>query len=345
MATLQDISQETGLSLSTISHVLNGRPGFSDKTRKRVLAAAKKLNYKPNLLARGLRNSGGIQIVGMLWSLGRPEAQTIIRSVGQRLWRQGYAMQMHESMSHDAVVLDALEDLNRRGVEAVVVQHYPGMLDNEAIVEQLEKFKAVILVSINITDGAVHTHWDTVFQDAGPGIAQVMDYWAATGRKRPALLGNAQLLNKYAQPMEMFRSRLKAHGWPASDFIIDKGQTGEPGHFVNFYVDALDRQFAGQPFPYDAVLCVGDDGAAALHHWLGERGVEVGRDVSVIGYGNMEWTSTLRPQLSSIEPYSEQVAQTVTSMLFTRLGNPALSRQIKTVSSSFLWRASAGEAI
>jgi DNA-binding LacI/PurR family transcriptional regulator len=284
MATLNDISRETGLSLSTISHVLNGRPGFSAQTRDRVHAAARKLNYKPNLMARGLRGSRGTQMVGLVWSLGRPEAQMIIRMVGQRLWQQGYAMQMHESMSSDAMVLEALRDLNSRGVEAVVVQHYIGMLKNRDILKQLEKFKSVVLVSINITDGAISGPWDTIIQDAAPAVESLMDYWARTGRKRPALMGTRDLIERFEQPLTSFKKKLVEHGWSDEDFIIDKGTAGNFGQYVDSYIEAIDKQFHGRHFPYDAVLCVGDDGAGAMHYWLGENGYKVGQDVSVAGY-------------------------------------------------------------
>ena len=65
MATIREISEKTGVSIATVSKVLNGKSGVNEKTRKKILSAAKDLNYRPNLNARNLKKDTAGQLVSL----------------------------------------------------------------------------------------------------------------------------------------------------------------------------------------------------------------------------------------------------------------------------------------
>ena len=107
MVTLSDISQKTGLSVATVSHVLNNRKGYKAATRERVLEAAKALGYEANPLARGLRGKA-TQTVGVLWSLGRPSGEGVVREITDRIGKRSYVSYVADNLLKEGLLCQAL---------------------------------------------------------------------------------------------------------------------------------------------------------------------------------------------------------------------------------------------
>ncbi len=337
MATLSDISRETGLSVATVSHALNDRPGYSRATRQRVQAAARALGYRANPLARGLLGKS-TKTIGIVWSLGRPNAEGLVRELAMRMWRRGYLTFMADGLSDPSASREILADLGRRGVDGVVLQANHGLLNDPEIVARLKGFGAAVAV----TDEMGAPPVDLVIQDISYAIGQIMDYFRATGRRR---IGFAGSVHSNAEKIGPLRAKLQEWGVSDRDVTIDTGEAGRPLNHYEHYVAALNRHFppGGRGFPFDAVICASDDGAAAVTGWLRGRGLRVPEDVGVVGVGDVNLTRAANPPLASVERHYGELAEAIDGMLFRRLGRGGGEAKVKRVPSTFVWRESAGK--
>jgi DNA-binding LacI/PurR family transcriptional regulator len=107
------------------------------------------------------------------------------------------------------------------------------------------------------------------------------------------------------------------------------------------YRRALDERFS-ERFPFDAVLCASDEGAAAMIKWLRRRGLNVPGDVAVRGFNGAEWGESMSPPLASVDRRDEAVGTEIDRMVFARLKNPDLPPQRRTIPMRMIWRESAG---
>jgi LacI family transcriptional regulator len=335
MATLQDISRETGLSVATVSHALNGRAGYSQATRKLVKRTAADLGYVANPMARALLGKS-TKTIGIVWSLGRPNAEGFVREIASRMWRRGYVTYMADGMSDPGACLAILSDFDRRRVDGVVFQANSPLLTNPAIIQHLKRFRAAVAV---MNCAFAEPPVDLVVQDEPNGVGQVMDYWWATGRRRPCVIGEAAAMSVMIEP---FMAKVREYGWPEEGAVIDTGAGARVSRNFDYYLEGLNRQFEDGRFPFDAVLCAGDDGAAAVLPWLKKRRYGVPEDVAIVGFGNIDLIRGIDPPIASVERHYEPSADAIDEILFERLGRLDQPRQVRTIPSTFIWRESAG---
>ncbi|MEO0778257.1 MAG: LacI family DNA-binding transcriptional regulator, partial [Bacteroidota bacterium] len=119
MANMKDLAQATGVSLATVSRVFNESYKVKPATRKKVLAMAKKLNYRPNKIAAGLRKgkSGSIGIVIPI--IDREVFSSSIKSMEEVLSQAGYHVvicQSHESYDKEQQIIENLKQLKIDGI-------------------------------------------------------------------------------------------------------------------------------------------------------------------------------------------------------------------------------------
>lgn len=337
MPTLMDISRKTGLSVATVSNTLNGRTGYSQATRRLVEQTARELGYTANPLARGLLGKG-TKAVGLLWSLGGPHsAEGMARDIALRMQHRGYVTHLTDSLSDPDVVGRQLTDFRRRGVDAVVIQYECGAATEE-ICTQLKGFRAAVAVGpVEPFEGL-----DWIHHDMPHGFCQAVDHLADTGRSHPAILVHVEVSS---HKIKTFLGQCRHRGMEVSDgSVIDFRASGQLRQYAADCRKMLEEQFATD-FPFDSLICMCDELAAAALGWLRGKGLRVPEDVAVVGCNNAVLAESIRPALASIERNDEKVAAAIEEMIFSRLDNPELPARRQAVAAEFVWRQSAGVEI
>lgn len=341
--TNRQLAAEAGLSEATVSLVMNNRAqaiGIKASTRRRVLEIAKRHNYVPNPLARGL-NGKATRSVGIIWSLGEPDASGFVRELTKHIWNRKYVAFIADAMSDNSICQAVLAEYDRRGIDGIIFRADQQLLGDTRIIEHLKQFRAAV---VSVPHPVPPIGLDLIIRNEEHGVVEVMEYWRRTGRKRPCILGNANTLTVTSWSRAM-REQCQANGWPHEDCVVDIGAGGQIGRYFEHYQASLGRHFPDGKFPYDAVLCAGDDGAAAITSWLKKQGTRVPEDVSVVGFGNLDIVKGFDPPLASVERHLEQAVEAIEAMLFERLEHPDVPAQHRIIPSTFIWRESAGREI
>ena len=325
---LQEIAAQAGVSAMTVSRALSGKGRIADTTRQRITAIAAGLGYRPNLLARELKQ-GSSCCVGMLWSMSHPyNGVELLRTLSQKLLEAGYGSLVVDSMSDAVLVRRALEDFLARRVEILLLDDRMCLESREQFSPLLRKFKSVILVKQHPFADAP---FDQSVMDPVPALEDAVRFFKAQGRKHAAVLSPRlrhtelwkQLSRKYAFPIELLE--------PGKEW--KKNLRGETAFLEKNYPGAL---------PFDVIFSMVDETALLLIGYLRRRGLDVPRDVAVCGFNNSLLTQLSTPALASLETASAQLGPAIEELIFDRIRDPGRPPRRITLPLRFFPRASAG---
>lgn len=338
--TIKEIANKANVSHGLVSAILNGshdKLRSSDETRARVLSIANELGYRPNSLARGLRGKR-TKSVGLIW----PFADEWIGDgvIGQDILRdshdRGYATFYAESRYDSQYLAQTIEDFSQRCVDALIMHGPMAILKSKKIVDQLNALPAAVVVTQSLIDSLT---CDQLIHNRNRAIEEVAEYFATTGRKRPAMVVSMDDPDNHAK-YNAFRDRLVALGVEEhDDMLVDLGRTVIP-HTEQLQQKIRDR--SEQLSRIDAILCLNDFVAIAVTQGLKACGREVPADVGVVGMNNNDVASLWSPPLASIDRRRQDIKAAVMSMVINRLQKPKMPAQRQQVDMSFVWRESAG---
>ena len=325
---LQEIAARAGVSAMTVSRALSGKGRIADATRQRITAIAAGLGYRPNLLARELKQ-GSSCCVGMLWSMSHPyNGVELLRDLSRKLLEAGFASLVVDSMSDAVLVRRALEDFLARRVEILLLDDRMCLESRGQFSSLLCKFKSVILVKQHPFADAP---FDQIVMDPVPALEGAVRFFKEQGRKHAAVLTPRarhielwkQLSRKYALPIDLLGLK---NDWR-------KNIRGE--------IDFLEKHYP-RVLPFDVIFSMVDETALLLIDYLRGRGLDVPRDVAVCGFNNSLLTQLSTPALASLETTSAQLGPAIEELIFDRIRDPGRPPRRITLPLRFCPRASAG---
>ncbi|OQA85660.1 MAG: Ribose operon repressor [Lentisphaerae bacterium ADurb.Bin242] len=323
-ATIKDVARESGVSTMTVTRAFRSDALVSTETRRKVLDAAKKLNYRPNLSARVLRG-GSSRSVGIL--LSNPAGNSIVRRISEKLLPDNYVTYIVESLGDLNIIHSALQEFENRRVDAIVMEWRPNFFPLEPLIE---RHKNVILFT---REGRPEYPCDCCFLDYKPAIREAVEYLLWRGRRNIYYLGREDTVEIRDMKKVLEGFRLPFNHIETSLF------RSKPA-FANYY-DALKTALRSGKRP-DVVFTFGDMAAMQVCRCVADFGLKVPGDIAVIGHGNNDFSEFMQPPIASLEGFADKVAEKVCDMLVNRLQNPDSSKRSSTVEAEFIKRASAG---
>jgi DNA-binding LacI/PurR family transcriptional regulator len=351
MATIVDISRETGLARTTVAEVLRGKAGYSQASRDRVAAAARRLGYRPNYLSKAL-HGGKSMSMGAIWPMrGVTGDVDVAMALLEEAQGKGYAV-YHAEHSNDLEKRRRLvREYADRRVDALLLWSDSGSLLE--LSEDLSKLPAVVALN----DQPINDfRCDVLILDRTAAITEVVDHLAASGRNRPAIVLDSTPSQQHK--IEWFRGccrrwgmraderslvNLRAHRRPRpprGGEIFDK-PTLDPEMMADYF-HAYEKHFC-DGVDIDALLCGTDQGAMAAIRFLTGRGLRVPQDVAVIGWNNVPAAPLWTPPLASIDRSQDATIKALRDLLLGRLESPEGGPRQQTVHMKFVWRESAGK--
>jgi DNA-binding LacI/PurR family transcriptional regulator len=284
---MADVAALSGVSVATVSRVVNGSVPVDADKRERVLAAIDTLDYRPSATARALAH-GTSTIVGVLAARanGYGYAATI-ESIHDECRKNGWtvAVGLLDAESDAAALERALDPiLTQRLVGAIVIGFDP--IAFEAIPILARRHRVVLAAgSLSDSDAVSQVHLDDF-----AGAYEATSYLLGLGHRT---------VHHLAVPGAQ-RDRGRMGGWRQA--LIDAGAEVPEPWSVSW--DSVKARDTGLAVPADgtvtAVLCGNDETAMGLIRGLGERGISVPGDISVVGFDDHPLSELLTPSLSTV---------------------------------------------
>ncbi|WP_431917793.1 LacI family DNA-binding transcriptional regulator [Nonomuraea jabiensis] len=302
--TMREVADRAGVSIKTVSRVVNGEPHIRPEKVRRVHAAIDELGWVPNRAARALR-TGQVGVVGIaVTELRRPYLAGLVEALVTEADRWGMLAAV-EPTHGDPARLAAVLAARGRTFDGVVL-----IGPTAPVGDGLDERPVVV-----VQGGAAGV--DRVEEDVAEAAALMARHLDVMGRSRPALLGAHQ---------DELRACLEGSG-PVPVPCADLGEVADRRAGARAAVQVLERH----P-DVDVLLCVNDEVALGALAALVKHGVDVPGRVAVAGYGNLEDGRFSTPSLTTIDPGPARLARSALELLADRLAGTA-PRQPRAVVS------------
>lgn len=316
-ATLADVARLAGLSPTSASMILNGRPNtrLSQEAHDRVIAAARELGYRPNVAARGLRTEKTLTI-GFITDVVATTrfASGLIRGALQGAEEANHVMLVLETGGDPARETEAVAAVLDRQVDGIV---FASMRAREFDVPEMPAGTGVVM--LNATNPG---HATCVLPDEYAGGRLAIDLLVRHGHRSIALLGQSEEIVRdpaasatVARRFAGIRDAMAEHGLTFAEEVPIDLYRWEPDEGFAATAALLARRR-----DIGALLCMNDRLAFGAYQALAEAGLAIPRDVSVISFDNDELAAYLRPGLTTIALPHEAMGRRAVELL---LSDPA----------------------
>lgn len=325
MATIQDVAALAGVSISSVSNVLNGRTEkLGRETYRRIEAAIRELGYRPNLVARQLK-TGNAHLLGVLVpSTANPmfgELAVHIEAAAKE--QQNLRVLLANSHRDRKQESSIFEELLALGVHGVILASSP--TDESHLEAAVERGMAVVSYD---RDGGHASRVDHVSPDYMAATRMAVEHLVGKGHRRLTLLTPDLKTASRVRKREGFLAAARAAGIGATANILEV--IAGAGHGDSNLADAgyaSAARIAAMPASRrpTGIVTINDMMALGLMAGLHQAGLSVPRDVSVIGMDNLVMTAYANPPLTTVAIPSREMAAAMVRMVAERLADPTLA--------------------
>ncbi|WP_420000168.1 LacI family DNA-binding transcriptional regulator [Streptomyces boninensis] len=312
--TARDVAELAGVSVATVSHVVNGRGGrFGDATRDRVLAAVSELGYAPNSSARGLRRQRTDQVALLVGSIGVPANDRLAAQLHEAADAAGYGV-LTLLVDSELRARHALDLLHRGIADGAVISDPYHCLDGDRLPALARSHLSMVVMDNTVTpDG-----FDVLRMRELEACAEGLDQLIGGRRRRVAFIGHQSDLRDTGRPTERYAAyaqALERHGLEPDERLV---VSGADDRSQSYWAMTGLLQLAHPP---DAVFCASDRAAVSAIWAVRDAGLSVPTDVAVLGAGNIKEGLITRPALSTVGLPQLDFGE-VLRLLFERLAAP-----------------------
>ena len=311
VATLKDVAQLAGVSVKTVSNVVNGYSFVKPENRRRVEQALAATGYRPNLGARNLRRGRTGFLALVVPELGIPYFGELAGLVITAARAEGWNVLVEQTPATRDRERSTLAALGPHMIDAAIIS--PEALHTEDFA-QLDIGVPLVLVGEHSVDAPI----DRVAIDNVLAAKTAVTHLAESGRTRIAAIGQHPHRGTAALRLAGFQAALAETGLPQPAELVQPALH----YHRSDGADAM-RRLLSLPQPPDAVFCFNDLLAIGALRAAAERGLRVPEDLAVVGFDNTEEGRFSRPALTSIAPDKGAIARAAIELIRRRLAEPA----------------------
>lgn len=328
MITIKDVAKRAGVSPSTVSRTLSGKVPVDRQTREKVMEAIRALNYKPNILAKGLKE-GRTNTIGLIIpNICNPVFPAVARGVEDVAREKGFTVILCNTDENIEAEKDYVEKLQKRWVDGFIFA--TAREESQHILELKEKGFPVVLV-VRHMDEAV----DAVVIDNYKSSVEAVEYLINTGHRRICIINGDRSLTLYSERFEGYRHALEAAGLPfIPELVLDVAGRDDNGY------GAVMGLLKKGILP-DAVFATSDPRAIGAIRAIKDCGLNVPGDVSVVGFDDLSISPFLDPPLTTVsQPLYEMGAKAARRLIEIINGEKNEKAKIELVKASLVIRKS-----
>ncbi len=330
MADIKDVARLAGVSVATVSRVINHSTYVSEPIVKQVNEAIEKLGYRSNSWGRSLRKAQSKNILVLAPTLSSLFYAPIFRGLYETASEQGYNVLACGTGGTAQTEREHLNMLYSRLADAVV------LLNSKLSPDELVTLAAHYPVVLSCEDSDIAEICTVDIDNYRAGYDAARCLWDKNGRNFAIVSG----------PMEHVLCQKRAKGF--IDGLTSKGASFHPEMlFKGDYsfragYDAF-LVFEEQSTVLDAVFCMSDQMAAGYARHALDAGYDVGNDIRIIGFDNMDFTEMYKPSLSTVAQPCYEIGFHCIDLLLKQLQEPSMEKQHIVLEHRFILRESTGD--
>lgn len=324
--TVYDIAEDSGLSIATVSRVLNNTGLVSQATQAKVAESVKKLGYRPSRGQALIPMENGVILV-CIPSFTSNYIAEMIKGIKSSANRYGYQVVVYDNQINRNTLKQFLLLLKRLKCVGVIVTMH---IDEES----LKKIDSLVpVVTCNYLSPAYEC--TSVNFNAKEASSNIVNYLLSIGRKRIALINFPDSQAIYDDAYEGFIEAMYRFGMP-----VEKDQIVTIPHIdYNIALSAITPLFSGSDHP-DAVIALSDMFAVSAMRAITSQGLKIPQDVALVGFDNEDYSSCLTPSLTSLEQPKNRMGFVSCELLVEKILEPDVPIKHITFSAELIIRES-----
>ncbi len=309
---VRDVAAAAGASIASVSRVLNGSGYASADLRDRVARAVESTGYTPNFSAKHLR-TGRSKAVGLMMSnLGNPFLSTFVGEVERHMQAAGFSLLVASAYDMPSREEELLTLFESRQLEGIIAS--PSL---ENVPRKQNPFARCKLPLI-IIDRDIDCDADFICQDHRTGVRQAVEYLASLGHRRIALLGPSMAIRPGREKQLGYRDGLEAAGLDFDPALVCMLQSAVDSSRQQM------EQMLGLPERPTALIGLGTRILSGALHTARRSGLDIPRDLSIIGIGTDEVFAFMYPPMTILRFNIEQAARATADLMIERLNGDSV---------------------
>src|ERR1051325_9304110 len=307
MATIREVAESAGVSYATVSHVINNTRVVTQETRERVLAAMAALNYRPNALARSLRQGKTNTLGLVLPDSANPFFAEISRSIEDEAFKKGYSVFLCNTeldTQRELFYVDVLSKKQVDGIIFVAAGDQPDSLDF-----LLRQNMSVVMIDRDLPNVEV----DAVLTDHRLGGFLATHHLIELGHTRIACIAGPSSITPSAERITGYRQALEEANLPYDDSLVLRGD-----YHAQSGMELTHVLLAMTPRP-TAIFALNDLMALGALRAAAEANYSVPRDLAIVGYDDLELARFTSPSLTTIAQPKKEIGSQAVNLLAARI--------------------------
>ncbi|MDA8068320.1 MAG: LacI family DNA-binding transcriptional regulator [Actinomycetota bacterium] len=330
---MREVAERAGVAISSVSRTLSGHPDVSEEMREQVMAAVSELGYKPDLLAQGLRSRSSLSIGFVAGDISNPLFAQIARGAEVKLRENEYSMLLTNSLVEPDLDRQNIELLEQRRADGLIV-----LLVSETHEPTLNALANLTVPLVVVErDLPPRIHASKVVSDHAAGVSAAVEHLLELGHRRIAIIGGPDV-RPTRQRLESAERVLAERGLDPSSLIARNGLFSEE-HGVQATAEMLNL-----PEPPTALIAGSNQIMAGALQVISEKGLELGRELSFIGYDDIAVAKVYRPPISVVERDLVAIGEVAAELLLTHVRDHNSEPQEVVLPTRYIRRGSCGPA-
>jgi DNA-binding LacI/PurR family transcriptional regulator len=288
MSNILEVALKAKVSIATVSRVVNNSPHKVNlATRKKVLAAIRKLDYRPNALAKGLLMKKTMTVGIIIPDISNPYYAEIVRGIQDMADQYGYAVILLNTDRNQERIVKHIYFLREKSADGIIFSG--GVIHGKKVLSSLKELRERVVVI-----GRHRVDFSAVMVDNVGGATKATQHLIGLNHRRIGFIGGPDKSSSAKDRLSGYRNALIQHRYPVENNLIRKGDFTPRSGFLSA------RELIQSERP-TALFTANDQMAFGAIRAANELGLSVPDDLSVVGFDNIPFSSYFDPPLTTVE--------------------------------------------
>ncbi|MDF2725608.1 MAG: LacI family transcriptional regulator [Paenibacillus sp.] len=328
-ATIYDVAREAGVSIATVSKVINAKGKISQERRREIFAIMERLQYQPSVIASALTGKHTYTLGLLIPDIANPFYGEVARAVEDRGHQLGYSVIICSTDNRDERIEQYISVLKQKRIDGIMIGTGMGNADT---LRELGGSMPVVAIGRELRAFPVHT----VVADDRQGGRMAAEHLLQLGHRRMAVLSESMTVSSSRDRLMGFKERLEEDG-----IVLQERHVRPCKHRMEDGKREAAVMLEDSERP-TAIFCCNDLLAVGALQAAKEAGIRVPNELSVVSFDNTILASVTDPPLTSISQPMELLGAAAVDLLLEQLeqGTPAAAKRRVAMRTELIVRAS-----
>jgi len=298
--TIKDVARVAGVSVSTVSLVLNNQRGVNRETRHRVHEIAQALNYRPNLVARSLVKGRSHAIAMLITNTLNPIFPEMAAGMDAVLRKHGYSLSIISTHGDAKLEAAEIDKIRSRGIDGIITSD--ALVDSENLRQLVRSGYPVVSILRRVYDCE---ELDFVVVDGVKGSYLAVEHLIRLGHRRIGIIKGPQDTSTGIERAEGAVKALRAYGLPVEDNFFFQGDFGKESGRLG-----TERFLGLGPSRIPTAIFAGNDEmAVGAFEAIWDAGLKMPQDMALVGFNNVATTAIRSIEITTVSQNKQDMGR------------------------------------